>query len=337
MSTDGPAAPRGDGGNRISRYTRELRRIFRTTASKADAHEKSRKVLEDISTDRGFITAVLEKHLSMPEALNARHYPVVGLDIDLNPDYHLVANCWIPLPGRETNVSTKAIHHHGSMLLTTVTVFGAGYEHWLFTKPAVVDQTRELYAMQIADRRRHGLHDIAFVDAHVPHLPLYPGALTITLAMWSSSTATTWKDRVKRIPMLKRNELILKRLAVRAGIARSFDLKVIEYFDFYPVDDGFKGMQERVEFDLGPNEDHLPSLFHILQETGNDGVAPLVRAHLDSGRVPVANAPMVRRLLGDLERGRAIGGRLSACHLGVPHATFTTRDIERAVRVRSGA
>ena len=316
---------------RIEGYVGELTRIFKSASRKDEAHYQSRRVLEDISTDPSFITALLEKHLSSPTVLNAKNYPVVAVDLELNPYYHLVAHCWIPLPGRETDISTKAIHHHGTMLLTTVTVFGPGYEHWLFTEPTELDPERELYAMQVADRRLHGLHDVAFVDAHVPHLPLYPGALTITLALWSSKYKTTWKDYLKRVPILKRNEAALRRLAVGAGLAGQLDLKIVEYFDFYPVEGGFKGMRERLEFEFGPNEDYLRSLFHVVQQTGNDGLAPLVERHLESERVPLANRHVIMGLLGDLRSGRAIEGRLSECHLRVPHATFTAQDIERAI------
>jgi hypothetical protein len=316
---------------RIEAYLGELTRIFKGAASKDEAHYQSRRVLEDISTDRSFITALLEKHLASPNVLNAKNYPVVAVDLELNPYYHLVAHCWIPLPGRETDISTKAIHHHGTMLLTTATVFGPGYEHWLFTKPTEVDPARELYAMEVADRRLHPLHDVAFVDAYIPHLPMYPGALTITLALWSSKDATTWKDYLKRVPTLKRNEIALKRLAMRTGLARQLDLKIVEYFDFYPVDGGFKAMRERVEFEFGPNEDYLRSLFHLVQQTGNDRLAPLVEQHLEADRIPLANRRVIKSLLGDLRSGRAIEGRLSQCHLGVPHATFTAQDIERAM------
>ena len=318
-------------------YFGELTRIFIDASSKDEAHYQSRRVLEDVSTDPSFITAMLQKHLSSPTVLNAKNYPVVAVNLELNPYYHLVAHCWIPLPGRETDISTKAIHHHGTMLLTTATVFGPGYEHWVFTKPTEVDPTRELYAMQVADRQLHGLHDIAFVDAHVPHLPLYPRALTITLALWSSQYRTTWKDYLKRVPILKRNEAALRRLAARAGLAGQLDLKVVEYFDFYPVDGGFKGMKERVEFEFGPNGDYLQSLFHLVQQTGNDRLASLVEQHLESDRVQLANRHVIKGLLGDLRSGRAIEGRLSECHLGVPHATFTSQDIERAiVALRAG-
>lgn len=313
------------------RYIEELNRIFRTASNKHQAHQESRRVLEDISTDRAFITAVIRRYLSSAQAFNKRHYPVVGMNVNLNPDYHLVANCWIPLPTREANVSTKAIHHHGTMLMTTATVFGPGYEHWLFTQPVVMDPERELYAMEVTERKPHSLYDVSFVDAYEPHLPLYPAGLSITLALWSGREKTTWMDRVKRLPTLKKNEPLLRRFAQRTGLAKQLALKVIRLFDFFPTQEGFKGMRERVEFPLGPNEDYLQSLFHILQETQNDSLAPLVENHLNAGKVDFANRPLIQRLLKDLKRGQPIEGRLSDCHLTVPHATFRGEEIERTI------
>jgi hypothetical protein len=320
----------------MERYISELTRIFKETRDKHEAHRQAQNVLQDICGDHGFIAAVLRRHLSKPETLNAKNYPVVAFDIEFNPYYWLVANCWIPLPGRETHVSTKAIHHHGRLLLTTATVFGPGYEHWLFTKPVMMDPARELFSTQVTERRLHSLHDVALVDAYVPHLPFYPERLTITLALWSSNSPTTWKDRVKRIPLLKKNETVLKRIARRARLAGKLDLNIVEYFDFYPTDQGFRGMKERVEYERGPNEDHLQSLFHILQQTGNENLAPLVERHAE-GVGAVANPQAVRRLLRALQSGRPIDGRLSECHFGVPHTTFSGQDIERAaMALRAG-
>ena len=328
--------PEPDG--RLKRYIQEITRIFQAARCKHDAHRQGRRVLEDIAADRTFLTRVLRQYLMTPGVLNARNYPVVGMNIELNPYYHLVANCWIPLPGRATNVSSKAIHHHGNMLLTTLTVFGPGYEHWLFTRPTLLDPQRELYDMDVVERKRHALHNVAFVDAWEPHLPVYPGSLTITLCLWSNQYQTTWTDHIKRIPWLKRHDATLKTWAVQMGISKSLNLKVVSYFDFYPSDDGFKGMKERVEFERGPNEDHVHSVFHTIQQTGNEALTVLVERQLASGAA-FANPELIHRLLQALRDGREIEGRLSACHLDLPCATFTTDTIERTLqrlRARGG-
>jgi hypothetical protein len=316
--------------DRVAHYTRLLTRLFREAPSKHDAHARSRPLLHEMACDRAFQTAALARHLQTPGALARKNYPTVTLSVALTAEFGLHMNCWIPLPGRQTDVSTKAIHHHGNMLLTTATAFGPGYEHWTFRPPRLLDARRELYALTLLERKRHALHGVDFVDSYIPHLPVYPASLTITLALWSSKNPTTWRDHLKRVPLFKRNEDLFRRLLCAVRLTRALDLKVVEYFDFFPVEDGFKGVKERTEFGLGPNADYLHSLFHVLQQTGNEGLAPLIERQLDGGVVP-ENRGLVVRLLGDLRAGRPIEGRLSEGHYNVPGANFTTAEVERAL------
>lgn len=311
----------------LARYIDALTEIFRHSRNKHEAHFRSQEVLKELASDPSVLAAVFEQHLIRPGVLNTRHYPVIGIEIELNPHYGLVANCWIPLPDGRTDVSTKAIHHHGEMLLTTVTAFGPGYEHWTFSHPERVDPERDLFTMEVLEREPHPRGHAAFVDAYVPHLPLYPGALTITLALWSHRSRTSWKDRVKRIPFLKGREKTLRELGVRLGLTRALDLKVVQYFDFCPSAGGFRGLRERTEFAHGPNEDFLYSLFHVLQETRHPQLAEHIEARLDE----IENRALVEELLRDLRDGRPIEGRLSEGHIGQPSANFTQREIALAL------
>jgi hypothetical protein len=321
---------------RTKKYVGALGEVFRGAPDKHEANYRSRPVLEEMSGDKAFFAEVLERHLRQPGSLDAGHYPVVGLDIELNPYYGLVANCWIPLPDRRADVSTKSIHHHGNMLLSTVTAFGPGYEHWTFTRPEVVDEAAEVFEMRLIAREPHPAHHVAFVDSYVAHLPFYPRETSVTYALWSNKFPVTWKDHVKRVPVLQKNSEALRRLAVRAGLARRLDLKVVEYFDFYPTPEGFRGIRERREFERGPNEDYLYSLFHVVQVTGNERLAPAVEARLEAGE-GVKNPQLVRRLLEDLRRGRPIEGRLSPAHYNVAGANFTRAEAERALAARGAA
>ena len=314
----------------MQHYIDSLKKIFAGAPNKHEANYRSRAVLEDMSADPSFFRSALEKHLQTPGSLNTEHYPVVGIDIELNHLFGLVANCWIPLPNRATDVSTKAIHHHGDMLLSTVTAFGPGYEHWTFKKPEVIDSGSESYSISLIEHAPHPLHHVAFVDSYVAHLPFYPGSMTITYALWSSKFPATWKDRLKRVPLLQRNSARLKRVAARAGMAKHLELKVVEYFDFYPTAEGFCGIRERKEFGRGPNADYLPSLFQVIQETGNEQLAPLLKEQLNAGML-LENPDLLRDLIHRLESGQTIEGRLSATHYGIERANFTRHDLEVAL------
>jgi hypothetical protein len=318
----------------MDRYVRALTKTFSTAGDKHLAHRQGAAILQDMAGDPAALSEAFRRHLLSENALGRRHYPVVSVLVESNPHFELVANCWIPLPDQATDVTTKAIHHHGTMLLTTVTAFGPGYEHWTFTPPRVVEAERALFSMRVIEHGQHPLGHVAFVDAHVAHVPMYAPGDTVTLALWSSSQATSWKDQVKRVALLQRNSSLLRRLAVRAGMASVLDLQVVEYFDFHPSRDGFVGMRGRTEFPLGPNADYVSTLFHVLQTTGNERLAPL--AEEVAARRRPEDPILVQRLVADLRAGNPIAARLSPGHTGVPFANFTRADIERAVAVCSG-
>jgi hypothetical protein len=308
----------------------ELVRTFRREPDKHAAHRLATPILEQVSRDPAFLTGALEAHIATPGALDVGNYPVVSLKAASNPYFEIAINCWIPLPTADTHVTTKAIHHHGTLLLSTATIFGAGYEHLLFERPVLVDAAQELFALRLLERAPHPQHHVAFVDAWLPHVPMYPSELTITAALWSSSAPTTWKDFVKRIPALKKNEKRLRAAARRLGLTKQLDVKVIDYFDYFPVGNGFRGMKDREEFRLGPNAEHLKSLFHVVQRTGNAQLLPLLREGFE--RALPATRAAAQPLLDDLAHERPIWGHLSEGHFNIPFANFTKTEIEHALR-----
>ena len=314
----------------------ELVRVFRRSPDKHEAHRQSAPVLGQLSQSPEFLTEVLEKYLTTPGALDRGHYPVVAMEIDTNPWFSLVANCWIPLPDGSTDLSTKAIHHHGNLLLTTVTVFGPGYEHWTFSKPAPLDDDRGLYRMDLIEVAPHPHHHISFVDRWIAHTPFFPAELSITLALFSNSAPTTWRDHVKRLPGVRGREKQLGALVRRAGLAKALELKIVESFDFYPVAEGFAVMRNRKEFELGPNADHVASVFHILQRTGNDALAGLIEDQLDK-RAIGAGREAIEALLPSLSSGAPIAPRLSPGHYDRPDANFTGEAIHQALRASAPA
>lgn len=312
------------------KYLDDLKQIFINAKDKHEANYRSNQVLADMSGDPEFFRDSLKWHLQKKGSLNTLHYPTVGLDIEVNEYFTLVANCWIPLPDRATDISTKAIHHHGDMLLTTVTAFGTGYEHWMFETPAVVDADKEIYQLKVLEHAPHPRHHVAFVDAYIAHLPLYPPDLTVTYALWSSRFPTTWKDRLKRMPLLQQNAKRLRAAGVKVGLAKQLELKVVEYFDFYPTCDGFRGIRERREFERSTNEDYLAGLFHVIQGTGNENLAPVIREKLSSNE-KIDNRKMVEDLTRDLESGKRIEPGFSTKHYGIEGANFTRDELLAAI------
>jgi hypothetical protein len=300
------------------------------TPDKRAAHSQAAPILQAIVDDPATLTWALRSRVnSSRDSLCAGHYPVLDLPIDSNPWFGLVMNCWLALPDCATNVTTKAIHHHGTMLLTTVTAFGPGYEHWTFTTPERVDDESELFTMRVINTEAHTLQHTAFVDSYIAHVPMFVPSLSITLALWSNSQPTTWLDHVKRIPVLERNTAKLRGVATRAGLAKQLALKNVSYFDFYPSDGAFTGMKNRREFPLGPNDDFLYSLFHIVQQTNNHSLANFLVESGSRQRLP--NRDTFNTLIARLQRDDIIDARLSTSHYGVENANFTVEDIRRAL------
>lgn len=314
---------------RIREAVHELLDVFRSARSKHEANTAAAPVMAQLTREPAFLTAVIDRYLATPGALDRKNYPVVAMEIASNPWFGLVANCWVPLPGRETHISTKSIHHHGNMLLTTATLFGPGYEHWMFSMPKVVDEERGLFEMDLLEAAPHPHQHVSFVDAWVAHTPFYPSELSITLALWSNRFDTTWRDHLKRMPGVSKHANALRDIAVKAGLRGALDLKVVESFDFHPTPDGFKVIPDRKEFELGPADDHLQSVFHIVQRTGNDHLGRTVKRAVERGRAKAR--PALSALLLDLERGRPIEGRLSKGHYGIPYANFTRDDVHAAL------
>jgi hypothetical protein len=315
-----------------------LIQVFKLAPDKHEAHRRCAAILQDMTGDPTFVTHSLAAYLRKPGVLNQRNYPVVGIEVALNEWFSLVIHGWIPRPDRSPRMSSKAIHHHGDLLLTSATMSGPGYEHWLFTRPKVLDPERRLYQIGVTDRHWHPRHDLAFVDAHIPHMPWYPPDTTLTLCLWSDQRPTTWRDRVKRIPLLKKNEYRLRALARMVGatdfFVKAIGLKLLETLDFYPDADGFHSLPERQEFEKGPNEDHLFSLFHLLQHTGNQSLGKLVEERLNA-EPHLENRGIILNLLRALREDEPIEGRLSECHLTLPHAMFHQDAVERALAAQA--
>lgn len=315
----------------VAETLQRLKQIFRSAPTKRAAHEQSAEVVRGAATNPEFLTSVLRSFVSDPKNLERENYPVIGIVVESNPDFDFVAHAWIPHPDGETDLSTKAIHHHGELMLTTATAFGPGYEHWTFTTPERMGAGDDRFSMQLIDRGMHELHEVAFVDAGIAHVPMFPPGLTVTYCLWSNRGETTWKDNLKRVPVIQRHSGALRRVVTRLGLARQLAVTNVEYFDFHPTPAGFVGMPEREEFRRGPNADHVRNLLFTLRESGNQELADDVERSLAAG--PVLDDPAeARELLEDLRADRPIVPRLSHWHHGAPEANFRAADIQAALQ-----
>lgn len=314
----------------VQGYVSAISAAFKRAPNKHAAHDASRPILLDMAADERVLPLILEQHVGQVANLNTRNYPSLGMSVASNAQFVLVANAFFPHPHGSTDVTVNSVHHHGEMLLTTVSAFGPGYWHWLFSAPELVAPSSNEFSIKLLERSTHAKGNLAFVDAHVPHAVMYPESVTLTYALWSSRRATSWRDYAKRTAVIKANANRLGGIAQALGLSKALDLKLTTYLDFYPTSDGFCGMPERKQFERGPNEDYLQSLFSLIQATDCAHVIPVIRQSTLTGRLD--NPAQVSRLINALERGDKIEPKFSdGLHLNVPHMNFSADAILKAV------
>ena len=310
----------------LRRHVDAIARAFHGARDKHAAHEQSRAVLLEMAVDEQVLRAALAQHIGDPANLNTENFPSLGFEIANTPYFHLVVNVFFPHPTGATDITCNAVHHHGDLLLTTVTLAGSGYEHWRFTRPTTLDESRDLFRLRLIDRRLHALGNAAFVDAHMPHAVMFPRTLTATYALWSSQHAVSWRDYVKRIKLVARHTHTLRRAAMRAGLKRALDLKPASYYDYFPAVGGFCGMPQRKQFQRGPNVDYLQSFVAVLQQTNNDSLLRDIERQLETGKV--REGAFIRDLVRRARRGERIQHKFSTpAHNDVPHMNFTASAI----------
>jgi hypothetical protein len=314
----------------LEKHKRALDRIFRQARNKHEAQRWSVSLLQDMAADERVLSAVLERHVSKPKNLNTLNFPSLGFEVASNAHYTLVVNTFFPHPDGLTDLTFNSVHHHGEMLLTTVSAFGPGYEHWLFTTPQSIDPERDLFSIRLVERALHPKGHSAFVDAFIPHAVMFPRSLTVTYALWSHRRPVGWRDRIKRLPIFAGREKKLRAVALKLGLRHALDLKVPNYYDYYPVTGGFCGMRERQQFERGPNADYLESLFSILQSTNNEHLVRVIERTVERGGVD--DPQKVHELASRMQKGDVIMPKFSkGLHLGIPHMNFKAEAILRTV------
>ena len=313
----------------------QILKVFQENSEKSKAHELSTPILQAMTNDPEVMRQIIQLNVRQPGFFNKTHYPSPSMTVARNAYFDFVVNCWIPLPDKSTNISTKALHHHGPMLLSTATAFGPGYEHWMLSYPELINRDEELFRMDLIEAGPHGQHHVSFVDKYVVHVPMYIPSLTITYALWSNSRPTTWRDRIKAVPIMKRNSAVLRKVGKSMGLTKALDLKMEEYLDFYPVEGGFKGVRNRddVEFKRGPVSDYLPSIFHVIQETGNADLVNEVESMIHQEKAfTESDRNLALSLVDQLKQGIPIESRLTdGLHYGFHHSNFSREAIERAL------
>jgi hypothetical protein len=303
-----------------------LKRAF-TGADRHAAHRLAAPALAAMARDRGVLHAVARNGLRDPAFLQkTRSHALVTLDIEENPDFTLVANCFLPLPDRAPDISSECIHHHGNLLLTTVAAFGDGYESLVFKRGFATDERTGETRMQVEKVYTNELYNVEFIDARTPHVVFFPRRLAITYALWSADRRIPFA-RLRRSPILQRVKRPVIAVIKAIGASRAMAVNVVEDLDFSVEGNRIYALHERLYgYANGTNANFVQNVFHILQQIGFDD-----RPFLEQLRARCADtAPDAVRWIDALLAGQPIADVFEPGHLNIEKINLKKQDIMAA-------
>ena len=304
-------------------YIGELRSIF-SQPDLYKAHEECVPTMNAMARDRTFFCGIIRQCLSDPAYLDrVRHYPTLAFPMEENEDFTLVANVFLPLPDGDRDQSFQSIHHHGQLLLTTISAFGAGYESMVFKPGYSVDDETGLTDMQLERLYQNELHNLTFVDKLTPHVVFYPESASITFALWSREDHQAL-DKMKKSKLLQSVKKPLKQIIKMAGLNAAVGINEVAYNDFYPQDGKIWGLRGRLGYPEGSNANWLQNVFSVVQQYGFDDVDFLkqLRAACEA-RGQTAPIVWIDRLL----EGEDIDLEFETLHLNVDKVNLSKREI----------
>ncbi len=304
-------------------YIAELRSLF-SRPDLYEAHDECVPLMDAMARDGTFFSGVIRQCLSDPDYLDRiRHYPTLAFPIEENEDFTLVANVFLPLPDGDRDLSFQSIHHHGQLLLTTISAFGAGYESAIFKPGYSIDTETGLTDMEMDRFYQNELYNVAFVDKLTPHVVFYPEAASITFALWSREKHEAL-DKMKKMKVLQSVKGPLKRIIKMAGLNAAVGLNQDAYNDFYPKEGKIWGLKDRLGYVDGTNRNWLQNVFSVVQQYGFDDMDFLrwLKADCET-RGQSAPGPWIDQLLAE----ETIDLEFEPSHLNVDKVNLSKREI----------
>jgi hypothetical protein len=307
----------------LTEYLEKLNVLFSNNNDLYKAHELSKGILKEMADNTELFHEIIKKNL-MKEGflLSKRNNPVIALEIEKTSSYTLVANCWMPLPDGNTNLTHQSIHHHGGLLLTSVAPVGPGYSSIIFKKGYKIkeDQTVDITIDKDYSNTKGNLE---FVDTFTPHVVFYPSEFSVTYALWSetkSSLLSKWKKNAS----VQKYKTQIKKILTLLGLRKKIGLNVIENFDFYPANGKILSMKERVVYPVGSNENFLKNIFYIFQKTGFNDCEFLKNLKLHKSKEEYEKFDT---LLKDFLLDKEFQNEFEPFHLGINKINFTREEL----------
>lgn len=315
----------------IETCIRGLRETFSSTTDRYRAHERSRRVLADLAAVPDLLPQLLQHHLAAPGSLNLTHFPMPGIEVVRDHAFTLAAHVWFGgLPQLAAGRSMTCVHHHGTLLLTTLAVRGPGCEVWSLSRPreGALDGR---YTMDCLSRTRNTVGAFAFTDAGYAHIVFPPEALSLTLALWSRAAASPFLDALRQNTILRRNKGLLLRAIRSVRLSKPLQVNEVVNFDFLPSPAGFQACQTRLQYERSTNADYLRNLFHLVYAAQDPDCVAAVQRRLDTDGDDVTDPTLCRALLASLELGDHMPVVVAEIHKFVPGLNITRPELLQAL------
>lgn len=245
----------------------KISNFFKTSKNFESAHDLSKSVLQDLVQDKEFLFDVIRKNLSNPEFLKkTRHYPTLAMEVFKNDIVDMVINIFPSLPDKRTDISFQSIHHHGSLMLSTVGLSGPGYSSYIFKGGYKIDKETNETNLELETFYSNKIGQYTFCGAYVPHVVFYPTEMSSTLVLWSKQNPSSINSVKALFPrsFSKKVGPVLNKL----GLRQALDLNVAEYHDFYPEKGKFYALKNRIGYPEGSNDNFIQNFFYYMQTVG---------------------------------------------------------------------
>jgi hypothetical protein len=281
------------------------------------AHRKAAPIFAEMARSRDVLFDIIRKNLGNPDYLRqSRINPVIAMSIGKSDIYEFIFHGWLPLPDRSTAVSHQSIHHHGNLLLTSVSPFGPGYDSILFKQGIEIDPTTEVAKLHVAKYYRNGFQNLEFVETDTAHIVFYPPEFSITYAFWTTDRAPAkLVSAGKGMNFLRQYKKPIKKALEFVGLSKSLGLNTTRYLDYYLDGDVIRAMKDRVMYPVGTHANFVQNVFHILQKIGFDD-SHFIRNLPDS-------TPEVAQWKAAFLRGDRIDDLFDPVHLNIPKVNIS--------------
>lgn len=314
-------------------YLVEIERIFRSNTDHHASHELSREILLEMTGQSEFFPALFNRHLREPEIFNRQSFPIPGLIVAETPYFTCSVNFWLGgTPQLEQSRSMTCVHHHGSLLLTTLGIMGPGAEAWIFSRPRP-SETDGLYRLDLLRKEVNSTGHFTFVDSEFCHMIFPPAAHSATITLWSKARHNRILNFLKYNPLIRRNRKRLSEAVRLFRLGGALQVNEVINFDFVPKDGGFEALSGRLQYPYSTNDDFLDTLFHLMNATGCGGQLAAVHETLVRHRARIGNAAGVESRFKAMERGDIPNPVIAPTQRFIEGLTVTRADVLRGLCV----